>query len=514
MKRVIFHIPVFLFLALSTIGHSQYTINSEYGNLVDCDTLTSGIYIVWWDNNWDYSADAQALLDHMEAYRDVCLNDLELQDPPNPVDGYYYNVYLHRPDDLFPAWWSNGQGTDSNGYPYLTLPIGAHNDWVNVAHETFHVFQYSANSPGFAYAGDSQWYIEASANWFAARQNADVDEAFVEAESLVRLPHVALWLSYDNFPATYPQNWQRYVHQYALALLLYYLSEETTVPDEIITEGLYAGTSDLPQEYFFNQMGGAVFRGHFIDWAAHMTNHFDFLPANQIARFEQEWDTYADPADSYEYVAEFTDEGTNGWFSPDPWVTTAGWAYNTYKINNASADTYTFHMEGNEFGTNGSPSYFQGKVLVQNTTTGTSFYDLNMSNAQDGSFSIAVTPEDTTLYFIVASMPEVFTDVEQLYPYQIHISKGVLGIQDINKQPKYVLVENPASGSIQFQLNAAFAYSDITIEVYSVAGQKMFTHSATNPTESISIENGLDRGVYFLRIQDTEGIYTFKLLIE
>ena len=136
---------------------AQYAIKSEFGNLTDCDTTTSGIYIVWWDNDWNYQADAEMMLSYMNTYREVCLNELDMQDPPNPTDGYYYNVYLHHSGDIFPDGWGNGQGTDANGYPYLTLPIGAHNDWMNVAHETFHVFQYSGTSPGFAYSGVSDY---------------------------------------------------------------------------------------------------------------------------------------------------------------------------------------------------------------------------------------------------------------------------------------------------------------------------------------------------------------------
>ncbi len=421
-----FRLPLFIALMFLMSGKAQYTINSEFGNLIDCDTLTSGIYIVWWDNDWDYEADATVLLDYMNVYRDVCLDELNMQDPPNPIDGYYYNVYLHQSGDIFPNGWGNGQGTDSNGYPYLTLPIGAHNDWINVAHETFHVFQYSGNSPGFDYSGDSQWYIEAAANWFAAIQNPGADRAFVEAESLVRLPHVPLWLSYDNFPPNYPQNWQRYVHQYALALLFYYLSDYTDVPDNIITDGLYAGTTELPQEYFFNQIGGSVFRDHFIDWAAHMTNGFDFLPQNQIDEFENEWEVYADPLDDNEFIQIYDNEGSDGWIRPDDDKVTTGWSFNTYKLINQNTETYTFELNGDPFGNYSTPSYFQGKIVVQNTNTGTTFYDLDMSSNFQGTITLNLTPEDTTVYFIVASMPEFFTNVDQLFSHEVRLSQGIL----------------------------------------------------------------------------------------
>lgn len=433
-------LTLFFILGMSSNFYSQYTINSVYGNLTDCDTLTSGIYIVWWDNNWDREEEAALLLEYMNDYRDICLNELDMQDPPNPTDGYYYNVYLHQAGDIFPDGWGNGQGTDSNGYPFLTLPIGAHQDWVNVAHETFHVFQYSGTSPGFDYAGDSQWYIEASANWFAALQNPGVDGAFLEAESLVRLPHVALWLSFDNFPDNYPENWQRYVHQYALALHLYYLSEHTNVPDYIITDGLYAGTTELPQEYFFNQIGGEEYRNHFIDWAAHMTNHFDFLPENQIQRFEQEWEDYADPQDDNEFIAVYDDQGSEAWIRPPNNRSTHGWAYNTYKINNQSNDFYTFQLNGDMFGSEGSPSYFQGKVVVQNSSTGTSFYDLDMATDLEGELTLELSEEDHTVFFIIASMPETFTNVEQYYSYEMRIYKGILGVEDFDSSTQKEII--------------------------------------------------------------------------
>ena len=54
-----------------------------------------------------------------------------------------------------------------------------------------------------------------------------------------------------------------------------------------------------------------------------------------------------------------------------------------------------------------------------------------MTSDTEGSLSINVSEADTELYFIIASMPEFFTDVEQQYPYQIQITKG--GILNIDE---------------------------------------------------------------------------------
>ncbi len=437
-------IILFLGITLTTSSEikAQYAIYSQFGNLTDCDTVTSGIYIVWWDNTWNNTAAAEVLLDSMTNYRKYCLDDLYMQDPPNPEDGYYYNVYLHQPGDLFPDGWALGQGTDINGYPFLTIPVGTLNDWVSIAHETFHIFQYNSNSNGFSYSGDSQWYIEASANWFAAIQNPNENTDFLEAESLVRLPQVCLWLSYDNFPSYYPQNWQRYVHQYALSVLLIYLTEETGMPQTMITEGFFNGTTELPQEYFYNQLGPAIFRSYFLNWAAHMTNHFDFLLPGQIATFENEWNTYADPEDNNEFIQIYNNSGSNGWFQPVDSLVTTAWSFNTYKLLNQSNVVYTFEVIGDAEGSAGVASYFQGKVLVQNSMQGSNFYNLNMINDQQGSLSLDLTSADTTVFFIIGSVPDVFEDVEQTFPYMMRITKGTTtGLKELpaNKISKKII---------------------------------------------------------------------------
>ena len=209
-------------------------------------------------------------------------------------------------------------------------------------------------------------------------------------------------------------------------MLLYYLTEVGNVPDQLITQGFFVGTNELPQEYLFNQIGGQTFRGHFIDWAAHMTNHFDFISPVQSTRNEQEWRDYADPADDNEFIEILEDTGTNGWVRPHDTLVTTAWSFNTYKIRNASTRSYLFELNGDQLGSKGGNSYFQGQVLVQGDNGDTRFENMSMEDDQEGSLVIDVTPADTAIYLIIASMPEIFGDSGsdfQTFSYEIRISE-------------------------------------------------------------------------------------------
>ncbi len=460
MKKKISFAIILSCLMLMPSLTKAYTINSVSGNLTECDTMTRGIFIIWWDNDFDYSSTADLMLDSMLAYRNTCLNNLGMQDPLNAQNGFYCNIYIHAPGNPldffssnFPAW-GNGVGGDVNGYPFMTLPnfvLDANyagtsmGRWINLAHETFHIFQTHGMwdiTPGIYLTDDGGWFVEASANWFAFNRYPNYVRSFVESEILVRTPHVPLWLGWANLPSYYPNNWQRQVHQYALSTYLYYITNNAAISDSNLVSIFYSGTSLTPQEYMYNQIGGATLRNHFIDCYAHMTNDFDFILPSQHVAAQNEWNTYAEPQDDNQFIQTYFNSGSGGWFQPDDSITTNAWSFNTYKLLNSNSETYTFDLDADATGTFGDSSYFQGKILVQNSVTGASFYDLVMSNNYQGSLSLNLTPNDTAAYFIIASMPEIFEDENptfQLFPYQMRINTGTIGILEtgIHSLPKF-----------------------------------------------------------------------------
>jgi len=459
-----------------------YQAQSEFGDSLSCDYLASGIFLVWWDKTNDLSIQASILLDSMAVYRGISLNSLEMQDPPNPQNGYYFNIYLHEFGDVFPDGWSCGVGTDSYGYPYMTLPIGVLNDWITISHEAFHVFQYSCDTPGFS-QNDCFWYIEGSASWFAATTYSEDPNAFVEAESLVRIPHVPMWLGYDNFPSYYPENWQRYVHQYAMALFLFYLTEVRDVPYLHISGGFYNDSSStpqnlLPQEYLYEAFNTIDLRTYFIDWAAHMTNDFDFILPSQRAMAELHWNSYADPEDDNQYTMVYNQSGFGECFRPPDSLATTAWSFNTYKVLNSNSNPFTFNLMGDLTGSLGDPAYFRGKILVKNALNGTRFYDLAMQGNTTGSLTVEVTPADTALYFIVASMPEVFTGVDQVFQYFINIEKGSTSVESPVEYPGILHLgqnsPNPFSTTTAIEYGIPIAGS-VRLSVFDVHGRLVTT---------------------------------------
>lgn len=407
----------------------EYGVKSQFGDPLSCDMLPGGVFLIWWDIQNDLADEAAELIDSMMVYRQSLLEEFGMMDPPNVRDGYYFNVYLHQQGDVFPDGWGCGVGTDCYGYPYMTLPIGVLGNWLTVAHETMHVFGYSGDAPGFNHP-DANWYTESGANWFAAYNYPYEPSTFLEAESLVRLPHVSMWLAYANFPDYYPDNWQRYVHQYAMALFLFYMTHVQDVPDAFIFEGKYnppdGQTQDLlPQEYLYYNMpaGYEGLREMFADFAAHITNDFDFILPSQRETAENEWNYCADPEDDNEYTQTYEDTGSGGWYRPPDSLITTGWSFNTYRILNSGSSFYSFQLAGDPYGSGGDPSLFRGKLLIRNDIFGTRFYDLPMIDDTEGSITLQVTGDDSEIFFLVISVPDVFTDVEETYGYQICIEK-------------------------------------------------------------------------------------------
>lgn len=428
MRKLIFIGLIFMISGLVSFSHAQekaaYTIKSTYSTTETCNYLTGGIYIVWWDKTYDYSQQAKELLATLEDVRHDCIDIYHMSDPPNPLAGYYYNVYIHNPKkDLFPDDWAMGQGTDDNKFPYLTIPVAyAKTASAGAQHEGFHIFQYKANSPGFKYSGDSQWFIEATANWYAAMKHPESKNEYVTASAVTSNPQVTMWYSFENREPGEKENWQRGCHQYGMNILINYLTDVRKVSKALIAGSFYGNISQLPQEYLYDQLGKGKFCDLYADFAAHNVCGYPGFPAGVEERSTQELKKYGDSLDIHPIVQTLTDAGTGGeWIRPTRDFVTRGWGYNVYKINNSADATYTFQLTGDAKGSDGAPAEFRGRVVVR--TGGISRQDrVKMSDATSGKVKVKVKKDDKEVYLIVAATPKFFTG-NQTYSYQVKIDR-------------------------------------------------------------------------------------------
>ncbi|MFQ6609280.1 MAG: hypothetical protein ACE5D7_00630 [Fidelibacterota bacterium] len=405
---------------------AQYTIQNEFCDTTSCDYITDEIFAIWWDANWDLGSDAAQLAPVLTEIRNICLTQLGMEDPPNPIDGFYYNVYIGNFDqDLFPDGWAVGQGTDSFGYPYLTLAIGAHLEPIYQYHEGFHIFQYNGNAPGFNYSGDSAWYIEATANWFVSWVLPDEEMAFLEGAAIEANPQLPIWYDSWNAPPGDPENWQRGVHPYAMNTLLYYLVETEAITAFDLSNAFYSGTGLLPQEYLEQLIGVAELKSFFINWAAHNVNDYDYMSPEQLERARVELENYGDPLDINPVIANIGATGTNGqWISPIPVLAARGWSYDVFKLEDIPPGTTAFYFRGNSTGSEGGDAVFRARVL-SHSASNVEFYELEQVSDTSGFLSIDIDSDSELTHFIIAAVPNHFTG-SQTYPYEIRIEPQFL----------------------------------------------------------------------------------------
>ncbi len=485
------HIIAFVFLASIFIPlNAQYSIHSKFGDLTECSTATQGPFIIWWDKDSDYSADANRILDILMSVRTETINDLGMQDPPNAKAGAYVNIYVKNATGYFSKYdeWACGVGTEQDGTPYRGPYLACtayhlRNSDKTVAHEGFHFMQYSSTSPGFVYSGNSGWYTEASANYYSVKKFPDETSGYTNAFILRKMPHLPLWLGWGNLgDSSYPNNWQRQVHQYGIHMFMLYMTNEKNVPANIFTDGYYNGTSLLPQEYISSKIGISNFRNYFIDFAAELHNNYSFLTEEQISGASYSWNLSSDPEDVNEFVLTLNNKGTNGWFRPDNDIATTGWSFNTYRLlTDTKTTTYTFKIKGDATGTFGDPSYFKGKILVKNKSGGVTYHDVPMSNDQEGSISINLSDSDIEIDFIVASLPNKLRDDNaefQVYPYEIQIID-----ENPNCNWTTIAEENETmsfTGTKTIRYGAKGIYNTLTVPSGTVCGNKVFGDPVPN----------------------------------
>ena len=74
------------------------SLQTNWGSTDTLYVVTRDIFAVWWYPKFDHETDANVLLDKLIPIRADCVYNLGMSDPPNPGQGFFYNVYIHHDD--------------------------------------------------------------------------------------------------------------------------------------------------------------------------------------------------------------------------------------------------------------------------------------------------------------------------------------------------------------------------------------------------------------------------------
>ncbi|NET38520.1 MAG: hypothetical protein F6K19_42090, partial [Cyanothece sp. SIO1E1] len=370
----------------------------------DFSIQTGDVFAVWWDPAFnEIAADVPEVLEYLTDVRKDAMDSLGFGQLYSTRDGYFANVYIHVPEeDRFPDYFGNGVGFSGLGIPYLSMPLGSHNDRTNIFHEGFHIMQSSTEYLVVDDNIDAIWIIEASAEWYQASRNTDNPRAFIVAGAVYANPHFALWHLPDSGRPEDPDDndWLYGVRQYGMSVLLYYLTNVKSVDRKIIA-GVYTTNATVTaQEYIYDKVGGDTLRSMFADWAVETAVGFDYLSEEQKFVLFDELNFFAKPEEINAQSLVIQDSEANGTFCPPPALTPRSWAYSSFQINNTSAAQYTFNIRGDQTGSEGASSHFEARVAIKNQAGQIRYQEVTMNDAVKGSITFSVNGDDQEIYLV------------------------------------------------------------------------------------------------------------------
>ncbi len=482
----------------------RFTILNAYANkTTNCNYIIRGPFIVWWEFGNNFQAHATALLANAERIRNQCWA-FGMRDPSIVYARHYQNIYLNTEANTFSWPTGNGVGGDSNGYTLMTTP-GWYNDSSNHEHEVFHLYQFNMTSPGFQYSADTSWFFETSATWFQAINSPSFP--FVMSALIPANPHLPLWrgLQHNNGEPGDPVNANREGRPYGMSAFLHFLTAAKGVPQILIAGGYYAGTTQNPQQYLYNQIGPANFRQYFTEWTAHNAAYQDYLTRAQWADAKDWLNTYGDPADVAPYIQTYTDSGTSGvWVSPPANLAPRSWASNVFRVIISSAAPYTLHLNGNATGTSGAAAVFSGTAVVMDVA-GNQFHPFVMNTSTQGTVTVSVPATATEMFFVINAIPAQFTG-NQSYPYQVRIDRGYAPtITDIANR---TINEDTNTGAL------AFTIGDVDTALASLTVTGSSSNLALIPNANIVFGgSGANRTVTVTPAPNMNGTATITLTV-
>lgn len=118
------------------------------------------------------------------------------------------------------------------------------------------------------------------------------------------------------------------------------------------------------------------------------------------------------------------------------------------------------------------------------------------------------TPTELIFISLVTSIDSNANSFGYLLMDDVSITSEEIGLEEISNDTKKlpIIFPNPTSG--EFKINVS---SDVEISVYNQLGKVIIPEIKYSPNKTLSIK---EKGVYFVRIKDSKGVKTQKLIVK
>ncbi|GAB5399938.1 MAG: hypothetical protein Aureis2KO_15230 [Aureisphaera sp.] len=94
------------------------------------------------------------------------------------------------------------------------------------------------------------------------------------------------------------------------------------------------------------------------------------------------------------------------------------------------------------------------------------------------------------------------------------ITGTVLGTNEVSGSSNYILANNPVGELLRLSIAPNKVSGQLQLSVYSMNGQRVYETTMDGISEQIEVVHGLSSGLYILTLTDSEGVYSYKLVVE
>lgn len=93
------------------------------------------------------------------------------------------------------------------------------------------------------------------------------------------------------------------------------------------------------------------------------------------------------------------------------------------------------------------------------------------------------------------------------------IRGDILGTSEVLQKDRYKLASNPVNDEIDLVINNSSVLSEVNISIYNLTGIQVINQEFDSVSERISIPHNLSSGIYLLHVEDADGSYSLKFLV-